>query len=374
MMKMTLSTLVCVATLICATNKCHAQREKKTKPSAQIASYAALNGTVSDMQDGIVTIGPITERTKRDTVKVIKGKFNYKTTISYPQAYAIAKQGGADALCFLEAGTYTLRLDVTGTPTAYVATKAQQSMDNFNAQFVPLITERNTLQQAAQKLPGDSMQRAMQVAQTNIQNMFDKFMQDPKQHPAVQAFIYLSNAESSQDGAMLGKLYEGLPAVAKLHKYAVMGYQASNRATADDMGKIAPDFTLKDSSGKPVTLSSYRGKNYVLVDFWATWCGPCRAEFPALIEAQKKYASKGLVILGVSIDKDYNAWKGMLAKPNFTTWTHVWDGPQGPEQVVNTLYNVPSIPRNFLLDKNGKVIARNLRGSQVEQTLEQLLK
>jgi thiol-disulfide isomerase/thioredoxin len=351
----------------------NAQTKSKVQKKAA-GKPLVIQGTVSDMADGIVYFTVVGQRSKRDSAIVKKGSFVYKTTIEYPQAYFIGKGGSSDALFFVEPGNFTLKYNLTPQPAAVINSVSQKSMDEFNAILMPIITERNAASSYAQQTSSDSAQRVAMMVQAKLQTAFDGFMQDPTKSAAVQAFIFLSNAENVQDAAPITAMYEKMPAAAKQHRYAIMGYESLNRATADDMGKIAPDFTLKDSSGKSVTLSQYRGKNYVLVDFWATWCGPCRAEFPALIEAQKKYASKGLVILGVSIDKDYNAWKSMLAKPNFTTWTHVWDGPQGPDQVSSRLYSVPSIPRNFLLDKNGKVIARNLRGAQVEQLLEQLVK
>jgi len=132
----------------------------------------------------------------------------------------------------------------------------------------------------------------------------------------------------------------------------------------------APDFSLNTNKGNSFSLSSLRG-SYVLLDFWASWCTPCRYENPNLVEAYKKFAKKGLHIVQVSLDKDKNAWLQAIEKDNLTAWTHVsdlqyWNSP------VAKLYNVQAIPANFLIDPSGKIIAQNLRGEQLFSTLEQI--
>ena len=131
---------------------------------------------------------------------------------------------------------------------------------------------------------------------------------------------------------------------------------AARKATQP--GAVAPDFTLNDLEGKPVTLSSLRGQ-YVLVDFWASWCKPCRAGMPAMKELYKKYHSKGFEIIGVSDDDNHDAWKQAVAQDQ-TPWIHVVDEfpiPNKPSR-VGQLYGVHYIPSYFLLDKEGKVIGK----------------
>jgi len=132
----------------------------------------------------------------------------------------------------------------------------------------------------------------------------------------------------------------------------------------------APDFSLTTHNGNSFRLSSLRG-SYVLLDFWASWCTPCRYENPNLVNAYKKFAKKGLHIVQVSLDKEKNAWLQAIEKDNLSAWTHVsdlqyWNSP------VAKLYNVQAIPANFLIDPNGKIIAQNLRGEQLFSTLDQI--
>ena len=136
------------------------------------------------------------------------------------------------------------------------------------------------------------------------------------------------------------------------------------------IGAEAPDFTLSDTSGNPVSLSSYRGK-LVLVDFWASWCGPCRRENPNVVKAYAKFHPKGLEILGVSLDQKHDKWVAAIEKDNLS-WQHVSD-LKGWGNVVGKQYAVRAIPGNFLIDKDGKIIAKNLHGDDLDKKLAEVL-
>ncbi len=136
-------------------------------------------------------------------------------------------------------------------------------------------------------------------------------------------------------------------------------------------GVLAPDFTLTTNEGKPMALSSLRGK-IVLIDFWASWCGPCRKENPNVINVYKNFHAKGFEILGVSLDDKKDKWLDAIAKDGLP-WYHVSD-LKGWESDVAKLYGVDAIPFTVLLDKEGKIIAKGLRGKNLEAKLEQLFK
>ena len=142
------------------------------------------------------------------------------------------------------------------------------------------------------------------------------------------------------------------------------------RITGVAIGDVAPDFTLNDPEGKPVQLSSLRGK-YVLIDFWASWCGPCRQENPNVVRMYNKFKDKGFSIYGVSLDKEANAWKAAIKKDNLN-WLHGSELKHWNSAVAQT-YGVSGIPATYLLDKEGKVVAKNLRGAALEAKLTELL-
>ncbi|MCZ2222360.1 MAG: AhpC/TSA family protein [Chitinophagales bacterium] len=167
--------------------------------------------------------------------------------------------------------------------------------------------------------------------------------------------------------AKVGEFARLVEGIIEKHKIEVA------KASATNEGAIAPDFTQNDVDGNPVSLSSFRGK-YVLVDFWASWCRPCRLENPNVVDAYNKFKSKNFTVLGVSLDRPdgKEAWLNAIKQDNLT-WTHVsdlkfWDN------AAARLYNVNSIPFNLLIDPSGKIVAKNLRGSELHEALERILK
>lgn len=132
------------------------------------------------------------------------------------------------------------------------------------------------------------------------------------------------------------------------------------------IGQPAPDFTMNDSLGNQISLSSKFG-NYLLVDFWAAWCGPCRVENPNVVLAYQKYHEKGFDVFGVSLDDDRNEWI-QATQDDQLTWTHVSD-LKGWGNEAAKLYGVNAIPGNFLLDIDGIIIARNIRGQELQDKL-----
>jgi peroxiredoxin len=137
------------------------------------------------------------------------------------------------------------------------------------------------------------------------------------------------------------------------------------------IGRELPDFSQPDTAGKPVSLSSLKGK-YVLVDFWASWCGPCRQENPNVVNVFNKYKDKNFTVLGVSLDKSRKPWIDAIAADQLT-WTHISD-LKGWQNSVAMQFQIQSIPQNFLIDPSGKVIAKNLRGEALEQKISSLIK
>jgi peroxiredoxin len=136
-----------------------------------------------------------------------------------------------------------------------------------------------------------------------------------------------------------------------------------------EVGEIAPDITLADTTGKMVSLSDYKGK-VILLDFWASWCGPCRRENPNVVNIYNKYKDKGFFVFGVSLDNDGKRWKEAIVKDNLT-WAHISD-LKGWQSYAAQLYQVKGIPQTYLLDRDGKILAKNLRGVELELKLESL--
>lgn len=160
--------------------------------------------------------------------------------------------------------------------------------------------------------------------------------------------------------------------------YAFIKAQPSGNVEGTDIGNIAPELKFKDPDGNIRDLNSLRG-NIVLVDFWASWCGPCRGENPNVVAAYNKFKgskfkhAKGFKIYSVSLDNNAAAWTGAIKADGLIWPDHVSD-LKGWQSAASAMYGVYSIPTNFLLDGNGVIIAKSLRGEALEQELSKLLK
>jgi peroxiredoxin len=170
----------------------------------------------------------------------------------------------------------------------------------------------------------------------------------------------------------VGPLFNALPASAKQLPSARELSEKIETARKTGVGQTAMDFTQQDTSGNPVTLSSFRG-SYVLIDFWASWCGPCRAENPNVVKAYQRFREKGFQIIGVSLDQANARDKWIKAiHDDQLTWTQVSD-LKFWKNAVAVQYGIQAIPQNFLIDPAGKIVAKNLRGEELMKKLETLM-
>ncbi|SEO00319.1 Peroxiredoxin [bacterium A37T11] len=169
----------------------------------------------------------------------------------------------------------------------------------------------------------------------------------------------------ASDSSRLWQVYRALPDSLKVPKLK----EIFNKVRKTCVDKLAPEFTQRDTSGRSIALSTLRG-NYVLIDFWASWCGPCRKENPNLLEQYKKYHAAGFEILGVSLDKNKSLWEKAI-RDDWMNWVQVTDLKYWENEAAN-LYSINGIPQNFLISPEGKIVARNLFGGVLRRKLAEL--
>lgn len=159
--------------------------------------------------------------------------------------------------------------------------------------------------------------------------------------------------------------------ISMVNQQKEQAYQPPPPVKTPQPGDMAPEITMPDTEGNMFSLSSLRGK-YVLVDFWASWCGPCRAENPNVVNAYNKYSSKNFTVLGVSLDKNKEAWLDAIKKDGLK-WKHISDLKHWNSE-AQKLYQFEGIPYNVLVDPQGKIIAVSLREDDLDNTLAKVLK
>jgi peroxiredoxin len=280
---------------------------------------------------------------------------------------------------FLEPAGITVTHTDSFSNVKITGSKANEEYAKIQAAIKPYDDKENALyeQYDAAKKDGDKTKmNALEkqidtIDSTSSENVYGGYL---KQHITSPIALYALQRYGGYEivPSKVKPYFDQLP---ETQKNSVSGKAYAQRIEAaqkTDIGQLALDFTQSDTLSKPVSLASFRGK-YVLVDFWASWCGPCRRENPNVVKAFNAYKDKNFTVLGVSLDKQDGKEKWLKAiHDDGLAWTHVSD-LQFWDNAVAKLYGIQAIPQNLLIDPNGKIIAKNLHGDELSQKLSTIL-
>ncbi|NML22234.1 AhpC/TSA family protein [Pseudoflavitalea sp. G-6-1-2] len=243
-----------------------------------------------------------------------------------------------------------------------------QRTATLDAMMAPLVDSSLKLYAAGKSNEAPGLGVAVREIRSKINAEEEKFVKDfPDSYVSL---MLVEERASIIRPASFEPLYTALSArLRNTEKGKKMGDKLAI-AKKIDIGQPAIAFTQNNQHGEPVSLASLKGK-YVLIDFWASWCGPCRAENPNVLKAYKKFHDKNFEIIAVSLDEKKEPWLAAIEKDGLP-WIHVSD-LKGWKNEVSVAYGITAVPQSFLLDKEGKVIAKNLRGEELEAKLKQLI-
>jgi peroxiredoxin len=306
------------------------------------------------------------------------GSFEFKRNSAYANLYRIKADTTEFDLAAQNRDIIELNADLKGRRRVYTisgsdASEKIKAFDDFSQAYTDrnnkVVAEFNAKSQQPGQQPDSLLKIYMPVFQKNLAVYSDavlKFIDDNKNSlaafyasTALDAVKYEPQLIAYADGIRDNNQLNRNPAVQKF-------ISAMDKAKPLSIGHKAPDFMASRIDGKPVKLSDYKGK-YVMIDFWASWCVPCRQENPNVLKQYHSFHAKGFNVLGVSLDKDKTAWQKAVTDDKLA-WAQASD-LKSFEGTAEQLYHIEAIPSNFIIDPEGNIAAKNIRGAELEAFL-----
>lgn len=321
-----------------------------------------------------------------DSAKVVGGKFSFNLKSVEPNLYWFTTsrenpQASPNGIYFFFVDQSPVKATLIGDSLLYSTVEGGSTQKDY-LEYRNFINSLVMIQQKMQADFNVAMQNndvnAQNAIKAEYQNLNGKYMSGLKDfiksHPKSAVSGYIIANDLNNPSIPLTELIEALTYIDKSIEntaYIKIANKRVNDAKGTMVGYTATTFSQSNTEGKTVNLTDFRGK-YVLIDFWASWCKPCRMENPNVVAAYNRFKDKGFTVLGVSMDSNKDAWVTAIKQDNLT-WTHVSD-LKGWGNEVGKLYGVTGIPQNYLLDKEGKIVAKDLRGPALDEKLAEIIK
>ena len=312
-----------------------------------------------------------------DSAVLTDGKFFFKGTIDYPEMYYLNIKGSKSLIpFFLEPSRINIAVNTSEINKSKISGSASQAeydkyldqLDQYNFR----IREDYTMRKKAEEL-GDRekmlhFDSLLSVVDDERSHFIKDFIKNNNNSPITPYLLYRNLYD--YDLHELDEAMSNFDTTLQVSPYMPFLADYLRVLKRTDIGQHYVPFTMQDTSGTYIPLADLIGKNYLLVDFWASWCRPCREENPNVLSVYKDFKNKGFDILGVSLDRNKKSWEKAIQDDKLT-WHHVSDLGYW-QSVAARLYGIRSIPSNVLIDPNGVIIAKNLRGNELRNKLNEI--